>query len=153
MSPRQLVTGCSLFALLLACFAAFAQTVYTWKDAKGVTHYSDAPPPGSAAEARTMPVAPPPPTPAPAAASEPAMSGTPEAPLATATAESARQAREAAAARCTQARANLTALQGSAPVGPDKDGDGQPDATLTPEERAAQVEAMQAAIASSCSGG
>ena len=27
---------------------AFAQAVYTWKDDKGVTHYSDSPPPAGA---------------------------------------------------------------------------------------------------------
>ena len=36
---------CLGFAILLPAVPAFAGTVYQWKDAKGVTHYSDSPPP------------------------------------------------------------------------------------------------------------
>ena len=44
-SLRPLIAGaCTAAALLLAAAPLLAQTVYTWKDAKGVTHYSDAPP-------------------------------------------------------------------------------------------------------------
>ena len=37
--------ACTAMTLLLAASPLLAQTVYTWKDAKGVTHYSDTPPP------------------------------------------------------------------------------------------------------------
>jgi hypothetical protein len=68
-------------------------------------------------------------------------------------AAAARNANEAAGqARCAQARANLTALQGTAPVGPDTDGDGKPDSTLGADDRAKQVASMQAAIQRDCSG-
>jgi glutaredoxin len=41
-----------LFALACACLAVpAAAQVYTWKDAQGVTHYGDAPPPGRQARA------------------------------------------------------------------------------------------------------
>ncbi|QWT20644.1 DUF4124 domain-containing protein [Bacillus sp. NP157] len=36
----------ALILLVAACPLAFAQA-YKWKDAQGVTHYSDSPPPGS----------------------------------------------------------------------------------------------------------
>ena len=49
--------SCLLLALCLAMVVSplAAQTVYQWKDAKGVTHYSDSPPPkgGTRREVRT----------------------------------------------------------------------------------------------------
>jgi hypothetical protein len=39
---------------LLACGVASAGDVYQWKDAKGVTHYSDAPPPKGQYQARDV---------------------------------------------------------------------------------------------------
>lgn len=146
-------------ALRLACLAALssvlataaqAQAVYTWKDAQGVTHYADAPPPKTARQAvktvRTVPA----PRASVAATATPAPTAS-----AAATTTAAQAAREAAAtnARCSQARANLAALQGTAPVGPDTNGDGKPDSTLGADERATQVAAMQAAIQRDCTGG
>lgn len=150
-------------ALRLACFAALssvlataaqAQAVYTWKDAQGVTHYADAPPPKAARQAvktvRTVPA----PRAGVAVAATAAATAAPTA-SAAATTTAAQAAREAAAtnARCSQARANLAALQGTAPVGPDTNGDGKPDSTLGADERATQVAAMQAAIQRDCTGG
>ena len=54
---------------------------------------------------------------------------------------------------CAQARLNLANLQGDAPVGPDADGDGKPDSTLSAEERTRQREVAQAAIAARCPAG
>lgn len=148
-APRPRWT-CLTVSLFLLVATAHAQTVYTWKDAKGVTHYSDAPPPKSASklEVRTVRASAPAPAPAPATNASPA--GTTVA----ATAAVAKAATDVAAAnaRCSQARANLTALQGPAPVGLDADRDGKPDSTLSAEDRAAQVAAMQAAIQRDCSG-
>jgi hypothetical protein len=145
MFPRPCWTCLAVSVLLLG--TAHAQTVYSWKDAKGVTHYSDAPPPKQAGKAAVRTISVPA---APAAAPTVAAS----APAAASTAAAAaRNANEAAGqARCAQARANLTALQGTAPVGPDTDGDGKPDSTLSADDRAKQVASMQAAIQRDCSG-
>ena len=151
-SPRLRWT-CLAVSLLLPLSAAHAQTVYTWKDAKGVTHYSDAPPPKRAGTPQVKTVRAPTPATAVAGASA---ANTAQAPGTTvaATAAVAKAATDTAAAnaRCSLARANLTALQGTAPVGPDADGDGKPDSTLGAEDRAKQVASMQAAIQRDCSG-
>jgi len=146
-APRLRWT-CLAASLFLLVATAHAQTVYTWKDAKGVTHYADAPPKQAKASVRTVPV-----QPAPAAATAAAKMQSATA-TTTATAPSAaRTANEAAGqARCALARANLTALQGTAPVGLDADRDGKPDSTLSAEDRATQVASMQAAIQRDCSG-
>ncbi|HHP5407458.1 TPA: DUF4124 domain-containing protein, partial [Aeromonas veronii] len=39
-----------LSLLLLTSFAADAAKVYSWVDSNGITHYSDAPPPGKNAK-------------------------------------------------------------------------------------------------------
>ena len=145
-APRQRWTWTAVSLLLLAA-TAHAQTVYTWKDAKGVTHYSDAPPKQAKATVRTVSVQP---APAAAPAAAKMQSGT----AAETASSAARTANEAAGqARCAQARANLTALQGSAPVGLDADRDGKPDSTLSADDRAKQVASMQATIQRDCSGG
>ena len=150
LSPRLRLACLAALSFAFAVAIAQAQTVYTWKDAKGVTHYSDAPPPKAATrqEVKTVPIAPAPAAPATIPTTPPAAATT----TARATTTAAQAAREAAAtnARCSQARANLAALQGSAPVGPDTNGDGKPDSTLGAEDRAKQAAAMQAAIQRDC---
>ncbi|HAT31496.1 MAG TPA: glutaredoxin family protein [Janthinobacterium sp.] len=42
-------TRCKLGLVLLLCAGAASAQMYKWKDAKGVTHFSDTPPPPSAA--------------------------------------------------------------------------------------------------------
>ena len=139
-SVRPSIAGaCTAAALLLAAAPLLAQTVYTWKDAKGVTHYSDAPPPKGEYKDRQIKARPA--TPAATAAAAPA----------TATASAPEQnAPVADDAVCAQARLNLANLQGDAPVGPDADGDGKPDSTLDDAARAKQRELAQAAIATRC---
>ena len=44
--------------LLLTSFAADAAKVYSWVDGNGITHYSDAPPPGKNAKEVDLRVAP-----------------------------------------------------------------------------------------------
>lgn len=148
-APRQRWTWTAVSLLLLAA-TAHAQTVYTWKDAKGVTHYSDAPPPKSAGKPQVKTVRASAPATMPAATATPAAGTT-----VAATAAAARAATDVAAAnaRCSQARANLIALQGTAPVGLDADRDGKPDSTLSADDRAKQVASMQATIQRDCSGG
>jgi len=138
-SIRPLIAGTAM-TLLLVASPLLAQTVYTWKDAKGVTHYSDAPPPKGKYSDRRIEAAPP----------------TPTTPVADATAPAAEAAARKPAAPmaddavCAQARLNLARLQGDAPVGPDADGDGKPDSTLSAEERVKQRELAQAAITARC---
>ena len=106
---------------------ASAGELYQWKDANGVTHYSDAPPPtGADYENRTI-----------------RNSGT--ASVKTETAEA-----PAENAQCTTARANLELLQGEGPVGNDTDKDGKPDAAFSAEQRAAQTQLAEAAIKVHC---
>ena len=150
-APRPRWTWMAVSLFLLAA-TAHAQTVYTWKDAKGITHYSDAPPPKSAGKPQVKTVR----ASAPAPATTPAATATPAAgTIVAATAAAAKAATDVAAAnaRCSQARANLIALQGSAPEGLDADRDGKPDSTLSADDRAKQIASMQAAIERDCSGG
>ena len=138
-SIRPLIAGTAM-TLLLVASPLLAQTVYTWKDAKGVTHYSDAPPPKGKYSDRRIEA--PPPTPA-----------TPVADTTVPAAEAASRKPSAPMADdavCAQARLNLARLQGDAPVGPDADGDGKPDSTLSAEDRVKQREIAQAAITAKC---
>lgn len=138
-SVRPSIAGaCTAAALLLAAAPLLAQTVYTWKDAKGVTHYSDAPPPKGEYEDRQIKAEPT--TPTAAASAAPATEASPR----------AKKPPMADDAVCAQARLNLANLQGDAPVGPDADGDGKPDSTLDDAARAKQRELAQAAIAAKC---
>ena len=124
------------FALLLGMFcalggtAAWAGEIYQWKDARGVTHYSDAPPPKGTFRARklsTGAVAPP----------TAAATGTPAAP-------------RPATDQCAVARENLTRLRGSALVGLDANGDGVPDATMTDAQRAEQITLAEKYLVDRC---
>jgi hypothetical protein len=117
------------FAGLLAiALPAVAGELYQWKDANGVTHYSDAPPPaGANYRNRTI-----------------SNRGS-----ATVVADEAAAA-PAEDSQCTTARANLALLQGEGPVGADADNDGKPDAAFTADERAAQAQLAQAAIKVHC---
>lgn len=108
------------------------QTVYQWKDAKGVTHYTDTPPPGNH-KVRAI---------SQHAGAAPATAAAPQ--------DAAKSAQET---RCSDARANLVRLKGAQPVGFDSDGDGKPDRDLTEQERAAQTELNQAAINAWCGQG
>src|SRR4051812_25730242 len=93
------------FLAVLSCGAARAQAdgLYQWKDAKGVTHYSDAPPPKGQYKARTVHV----------------RDG-----VATAAADEPAKAQTAADANCTLAQANLKRLQAGGAIGPDANRDG-----------------------------
>lgn len=111
--------GVALLAMLLP---AAAGELYQWKDTKGVTHYSDAPPPGrSGYQTRTIrdsrvPVA----------------------------------AKPAESAQCMTARMNLEHLRGNQPVGFDGNGDGKPDSTLTAEQRTEQTRKAEETLQRVC---
>lgn len=91
-----------------------AGPVYTWKDARGVTHYADAPPAGRKATTRVFGERPAPPV-----------------------------AKAVANSDCSNARANLNLLQGEGKVGVDTDKDGKPDRELTVAERASRLKVAQ----------
>jgi hypothetical protein len=114
----------ALAAVLAAGIApAAAQTVYKWKDARGVTHYSERPPAGgnySTQESVRDPA-----TQAVSAAPSPRTGPDP---------------------RCATARNNLATLQGGNDVQMDSDGDGKADKTLSDAERASQVELARSTL-------
>ena len=128
---RFLTAAISL--MVIACMssgtALAQQKVYQWKDAKGRTHYSSAPPASGTFTVRGVkagPATPPPATTASATKPE--------------------------AAQCKQAKGNLEILRGNANVRIDSDGDGQPDRLLNPDEHAAQVKLAESIIGVSCAG-
>ena len=120
----RLTTG--LFGLLLLTGTAGAADLYKWKDANGVTHYSESPPSGQKFEARRIDAR------GAVVADE----------------EEAPEVKEAP--RCTQARQNLKALSDSRPVMQDTDGDGKPDATLDESQRDDQRNLAEAALKAYC---
>jgi hypothetical protein len=120
-------TSRATLLVLLAGFAsgAAAQQVYQWKDAKGVTHYSDKLPAGEKYQDRRFvqrgaAVV-------EAGASEPAENPT-----------------------CITARDNLKLLGGGSVVQQDTDGDGKPDKTLSDTERDNQRNLAEAAVRAYC---
>jgi hypothetical protein len=115
-----------LASLLLVALPAAAGEIYQWKDANGVTHYTDSPPPDQEYKNRQISHN----TAAPVQASEPAA--------------------EAVNDHCATARANLKRLEGEAPVGVDADGDGKPDSIMNAEQRASQKQLAQAAMNVHC---
>ena len=118
----------ALIILALTCSPLLAQqqTVYQWKDAKGVTHYADAPP-AQTYKKRDIN----------------ARSGT-----AIEVVESKKSDRDVS---CDNARANLANLRGQGPVGIDNDGDGKVDGNMTSDQRAAQIELNEAMLKANCS--
>lgn len=112
------------FATLLLAAPAFAGTVYQWKDAKGVTHYSDSPPPAQpGVQNRHLKDGPAPP-------------------------EAAAKPKEDP--NCVTARSNLTRLKGDQPVGLDANGDGKPDSEMSAEDRAKQVQQTEQMLKTFC---
>lgn len=118
-------TVATALALLLAAAPTLAQQqrVYQWKDANGVTHYTDLPPTqahqrrdidnrGSTTEIATV--------------------------------------KPAENEQCAGSRANLQKLQANQTIGVDTNGDGKSDRTLSSDERASQIELNQAAIKAYC---
>lgn len=132
ISARRALPALGLGAVLaaLAAFPAAATDLYQWKDAQGVTHYSDSPPPGQSGsgQVKNRVIR--------------NKSGTPS--------QGATASAPAENSQCTSARANLKQLQSSAQVGTDSDGDGKPDNVLDAQQRAAQVQLAEASIRAYC---
>ena len=120
---RALPRLCCL--LLLASATATAGPLYKWKDANGVTQYSERPPTGQKYETRRI-------TASGASVAEAAPAKADESP------------------QCASARRNLELLSGNGPLMQDTDGDGKPDTPLEDSQRAAQKQLAEAAIAVYC---
>jgi uncharacterized protein DUF4124 len=127
LSTRSpLIRALAVLLIVSACAPAFAQKVYQWKDAKGVTHYSDSPPPNQQAKDRRIDNR-----------GEPVVQ-------ATAVGTSVENP------QCTTAKLNLQLLAGKNAVQQDTDGDGKPDKTLGDDDRANQREFATAAVKAYC---
>ena len=111
--------------LLVVVLPAAAGEVYQWKDAKGVTHYADSPPPNQSSKSRAI--------------------NQQGSAVVAATAKPV-----AVNADCSNARANLTVLQGKGEVGIDEDKDGKADRSLTTTERANRLLLAEAGIKTYC---
>ena len=112
-------------ALLLVAAPGLAQQqrVYQWKDAKGVTHYTDMPPAQSHSSRDIDNKGN-----APEIASVKAVENP----------------------QCAASRDNLQRLQANQVLGVDTNGDGKSDRNLSSDERASQIELNQAAIKAYC---
>ncbi|MBN7137997.1 hypothetical protein A7A76_02720 [Lysobacter enzymogenes] len=132
ISARRALPALGLGAVLaaLAAFPAAATDLYQWKDAQGVTHYSDSPPPGQSGSGQVK-------------------NRVIRNKTGTAT-QTASVAAPGESAPCVNARANLKQLQSSAQVGVDSNGDGKPDNVLDAQQRAAQVQLAEASIRAYC---
>lgn len=113
--------------LMLVSAAAGATDLYKWKDAKGVTHYTETPPPtGQRYEARRID----------------ARSGT--------AAIAAPEAATPESADCLTARRNLELLSGKGEVTMGAGAGGKPGTPLDPDARAAQRNLAEAAAKAYC---
>lgn len=135
-----------LFAIaaLVCAGDANAQKFYKWKDADGVTHYTETPPPeGQQADRVAVNAAPA----APIEADEPA-DGEPRDPSLPAEARSSTAVEQRSAA-CITARSNLSTLETNPFVTMDKDGDGKQE-LLTVDEQNAQIARAREQVSSLC---
>jgi Domain of unknown function (DUF4124) len=121
LTRSALLPAIALFLGLSA--SAMAADVYKWKDAKGVTHYSESPPPKGSAEYRMYLYA---------------------------KREGAKTAVSAEANQCTTARSNVSLLESGKPLRRDTDGDGKPDADLSDKDRAQQLELAKMVLRANC---
>jgi hypothetical protein len=123
---RHWLYACLLISLVSASALAAASNLYQWKDAKGVTHYSDKPPTDEQYKGRRI--------------------NDQGAPVQTAV-----PAGESIVdPQCQTARRNLEILQGKSAVQQDLDGDGKPDKTLDDTERENQRALAQATANAYC---
>ena len=116
-----------LAASAVAAPAVLAGDVYQWKDANGVTHYSESPPAQGKYQQRTI--------------SQRAGSATAQAPQASAA---------EASPECTTARRNIELLQSGSRLQIDSNGDGQPDGDLDDADRQKQLEVAQTVARVNC---
>src|SRR5689334_9917988 len=117
-----------ILVLALASAGAQAAGIYQWKDAKGVTHYTDTPPPDSQYKQRKL------------------YNTDPDQPASAA-------AKPAENPACATARSNIALLNSKQDVRLDSNGDGKPDKALSDTDRANQLALAQATLSTSCGGG
>jgi hypothetical protein len=123
---RHWLPGCLLASLAGASALAAAGNLYQWKDANGVTHYSDKPPAGEQYKGRRI-----------NDQGAPVQATTPV-------------GESIVDPQCQTARRNLEVLQGKGTVQQDLDGDGKPDKTLDDSERESQRALAEAAANAYC---
>jgi hypothetical protein len=124
--PRHPLVPLFGLSLQLAAAAVSAGELYPWKDANGVTHYSQTPPASGNYTERTE---------------SGRSSAKPVETAATKPTESP---------QCATSRANIALLESKSPVQQDTDGDGKPDKTLDDTERANQLELARALLKANC---
>ncbi len=125
LSRAALVPAIALCLGLTAISAATAGDVYKWKDANGVTHYSQTPPPKGSAEYRMYLYA---------------------------KREAAKAAQSPKTTQCDTAQSNVSLLESGKPLRRDTDGDGQADADLSDSDRAQQLELARMVLRANCAG-
>ncbi len=125
--PRATLVPAVAFCLgLTAISAAVAGDVYKWKDANGVTHYSQTPPPKGSAEYRMY-----------LYAKREAQKAAAQSP---------------GNSQCETARSNVSLLESGKPLRRDTDGDGKADADLSDGDRAQQLELARMVLKANCAG-
>ena len=120
----------SLIASALAlgvASTAVAADVYQWKDANGVNHYSQTPPPQGKFQSRAI------------YHREPSGTG------------AAVTATQTESPQCTTARRNIDLLQSGAKLQMDSDNDGKPDRDLSDTDRSKQLQIAQTVVRVNCS--
>ena len=125
MRRACLTTFVAAMALGLAT-AASAGEIYQWKDANGVTHYSETPPPKGQYQQRSIRDR----------GARPAAPAQPAAPTDN--------------PQCAAARNNIALLQSGQPLQVDGNGDGKPDRLIDDAERKAQLEMARIVERNSC---
>jgi hypothetical protein len=119
----------SIATLLLASASAHAGGIYQWKDAKGVSHYSDTPPSAGQGKQRNI------------------YNEDPDVPA------DAAKAKPAENPACATARNNIALLNSKQNVQLDSNGDGKPDKALSDQDRANQLALAEATLKTSCASG
>jgi len=114
-----------LAASVLVPAAASAGEVYQWKDANGVTHYSQTPPSQGKFQQRTI---------------TQRVSAAPAQPT----------TERAVSPQCATAQRNIELLQGGSRLQVDSNGDGQPDGDLDDADRQKQLEIAQTVARVNC---
>ncbi len=127
---RRIAPLAALLATLTLTGAATvsASEVYQWKDANGVTHYSQTPPPQGKFAARSI------------YHREQAAEGQP-----------ATEAAPTESKQCLTARGNIELLQSGAKLQLDSDGDGKADTDLDDSARSEQLRIAQTVARVNCS--
>lgn len=126
IAPIAALVTASIIAMCAAP-AAFASDVYQWKDASGVTHYSQTPPDQGKFQSRSIYHREN--TESPQTTSE----GPTESP------------------QCATARKNIELLESGAKLEMDSDGDGKPDRELSDNDRDKQLQIAQTVARVNCS--